>query len=98
MYMTKDRIEQANFVKGWQLLLISDVFWWLKTVLNNQGSLESQLPYTLATIVALIAVGFFIAAVVVGIINIIKKRRQNLGKVIGLTLLGVVLFLLFGLA
>ena len=96
--MTKERSEQANFVKGWQLLLVSDVFWWLKTVLNNQGSLENQFPYTIATIVALIAVGLFIAAIVVGIINIIKKRRQNLGKVIGLTLLGVVLFLFFGLA
>ena len=95
--MTTEKSEQVNFVKGWQLLLVSDVFWWLKTVLNNQGSIENQLPYTIATFVALIALGLLIAAVVVGIINIIKKRHQKLGKVIGMTLLGIIIFIFFGL-
>jgi|GEM_PF-6142160 len=96
--MATNTAKDINFLKGWQLLLVSDVFWWLKTVTSNQGSIDNQLPYTIAIILGLIGLILLITAVVVGLVNIFKKRRQHLGKVIVLTLLGIILLLLFGVA
>lgn len=85
----------TTFIKGWQLLLVAAAFQWLKTVINNQGSIDNQFPYTIALLFAVISVGFLVAAIVKGIINLAKKRRYKPALTISMSILGGLLFVLF---
>ena len=89
--MTKSSKEDKKFLKGWQLLLTADALYYVAWVINHQG------VWVVASVFGILALILLAASIVVGIINLAKKRHQKRGRLVGMMVLGVLLLLAFGL-
>ncbi|MFA5015491.1 MAG: hypothetical protein WC549_08130 [Actinomycetota bacterium] len=89
--MVKKVDKELKFLKGWQLLLTADALYYVARIINNEGF------GVIASIFGILALILLVASIVVGIINIAKRRHQKRSRLIGMMILGILLLLAFGL-
>ena len=84
--MSKNKVEKTNYLKGWQIFLVSDGLFLVSLISSSSSIIGSVANLT----------GFvtLIIALVIGILNILKKKTNNISLDIAMTIIATMIFCL----